>query len=303
VAHPIAPTPVGSTISLYLADGKPAGIRTVKKDNWSGIGLDCSRSDLPRAKKREEFDGPGVYLLVGDEDEEIGLPAIYVGETDELRERLPTQAAKQDFWIRLVIFASKDEGINKAHVKHLEARLYEIGTAAKRSHLQNKTPPGLPNLNASDKDVAERFLAEMLVVLPVIGITAFELPDSTAAAPGVPSLQLQGAGAVGHGRETGQGFNVRAGSQARLDEVESIHEWTHKLRLELQEKGVLKPENDALIFTQDYVFKSPSAAAAVLLGRSANGRTEWKTAEGKTLKQVQEEALVPAPESSSAVGE
>ncbi|MGB6649164.1 MAG: DUF4357 domain-containing protein, partial [Bacteroidota bacterium] len=40
--------------------------------------------------------------------------------------------------------------------------------------------------------------------------------------------------------------------------------------------------------TQDYTFASPSTAAGVMLGRSANGRIEWKTADGKTLKSIQD---------------
>jgi len=36
------------------------------------------------------------------------------------------------------------------------------------------------------------------------------------------------------------------------------------------------------------VFSSPSAAAVFVLGRSSNGYVEWKTAEGKTLKEVAE---------------
>jgi len=45
-------------------------------------------------------------------------------------------------------------------------------------------------------------------------------------------------------------------------------------------------------FTQDQVFGSPSTAAGVVLGRTANGRIEWKSADGKTLKQLQ--AMVSA---------
>ena len=41
---------------------------------------------------------------------------------------------------------------------------------------------------------------------------------------------------------------------------------------------------------QDYVFASPSAAAGVVQGRSANGRVDWKTKDGKTLKDLQEAA-------------
>ncbi|NBX51527.1 DUF4357 domain-containing protein, partial [bacterium] len=37
-----------------------------------------------------------------------------------------------------------------------------------------------------------------------------------------------------------------------------------------------------------YDFSSPSAAAAIVLARSANGWTEWKTKEGSTLKDGEE---------------
>lgn len=289
-----ATQPIGSTISLYLAEGQPAGIRVVQKDNWSGIGIDCSRADLAQARKRDEFARSGVYLLVGDQDEAGGLPTLYLGEADELGPRLANHSTNKDFWNRLVIFTSKDGMINKAHARHLESRLFQIGSEAKRCHLENKVPPGLPQLGDQDRDLAERFLGEMLVVLPVIGISAFELPK-TDQATDRPDLFLKGKAAQGKGKETSQGFEVFAGSVARPEEVDSIHGWTHELRSDLLENGVLNPTAQGLVFTQDYVFKSPSAAAAVLMGRSANGREEWRGADGKTLKQIQEEALGSSP--------
>src|SRR3954463_59018 len=286
----LQPQPYGSTISLYLADGQPAGIRIVQKDNWSGVGIDCSRADLPRARQRAEFASSGVYLLVGDQDEAAGLPMLYIGEADELGPRLANHASNKDFWSRLVVFTSKDGMINKAHARHLESRLFQIGSAAKRCHFENKVPPGLPQLSDQDRDLPERFLLEMLIVLPVIGISAFELPSGEARNRH-SGLFLKGKGARGEGSETSQGFKVFAGSVARPEEVESIHGWTHDLRSDLIENGVLEPTSEGLTFTQDYVFRSPSASAAVLLGRSANGREEWRTADGRTLKQVQDEQL------------
>jgi len=285
-----AAQPIGSTISLYLTEGQPSGIRVVQKDNWSGIGIDCSRADLVQARKRDEFAKSGVYLLIGDQDEAGGLPTIYVGEADELGPRLATHSTNKDFWNRLVIFTSKDGMINKAHARHLESRLFQIGSEAKRCHLENKVLPGLPQLSDQDRDLAERFLGEMLVVLPVIGISAFELPKKEQAAE-LPDLFLKAKSTQGKGKETSQGFKVFTGSVARTEEVDSIHGWTHELRSDLLENGVLEPTVDGLVFTQDYVFKSPSAAAGVLMGRSANGREEWRDADGKTLKQIQEDAL------------
>lgn len=285
--------PIGSTISLYLAEGRPSGVRIVEKDNWSGIGVECSRKDLPRARKAEAkaFQQSGVYLLLGDQDD-VGLPSIYIGEADVLEKRLANHATNKDFWTRAAIFTGKDGMINRAHAKHLEARLFQIGVKAKRAQLENKVPPGEPNLSNQDRDLAERFLREMLVVLPVIGVSAFELPDPEAA-PSVSSvLKLQGGSvAEGKGIETAQGFKVFAQSRARLDEVDKIQPWIHELRADLIANGVLEEKDGALVLTQDYLFKSPSAAAAALLGRSANGREFWRASSGKMLKEIQDAAL------------
>lgn len=43
---------------------------------------------------------------------------------------------------------------------------------------------------------------------------------------------------------------------------------------------------------------SPSTAAGVLLGRSSNGRTEWKDAKGQRLKEIQEAAATAKVEGS-----
>jgi len=40
-------------------------------------------------------------------------------------------------------------------------------------------------------------------------------------------------------------------------------------------------------FEKDYLFSSPSAAAAVVMGRSANGLIEWVSKDGKPLKSIE----------------
>jgi hypothetical protein len=80
---------------------------------------------------------------------------------------------------------------------------------------------------------------------------------------------------------------VRAGSKARAAAIPSTHKWLINLPEMLLAQGILSPQGDQLVFAQDYAFDSPSSAAGVLLGRAANGRTEWKTEDGKTLKELQ----------------
>lgn len=81
---------------------------------------------------------------------------------------------------------------------------------------------------------------------------------------------------------------VLKGSRARGTEVESIHDYLSDLRKQLLERGVLVAEGDGLAFTQDFRFASPSMAAGVLVGGSANGRRAWKDQRGRTLKALQQ---------------
>jgi hypothetical protein len=67
------------------------------------------------------------------------------------------------------------------------------------------------------------------------------------------------------------------------------YQWVCNARADLIKSGVLVPDGSALRFAQDYTFSSPSLAGGVVLGRSSNGRTDWKDASGRTLKQIQEE--------------
>lgn len=289
--HQVSPR-IGSTIKLYLADGQAGGIRVVEKDNWSGVGVDCSRKDLARARQRDEFGSSGVYVLSDFDDDSGGLPQIYVGEAEDLGERLSTHAKKEDFgWGRLVIFTSKDATINKAHAKYLESRLCGLAATAKRCVLRNKTTPKASKLSDSDRDQAETFLREVLVVLPVVGISEFEAPVSVESVT-ADEFELSANNALGKGIETSDGFKVFAGAKAAATQQQAASSATKQLRADLQANGALAPDGDGcLVLTQDYVFNSPSGAASVLLGSSVNGRVAWKLADGRTLKDVQEAAL------------
>ena len=180
--------------------------------------------------------------------------------------------------------------LNKAHVQFLEARLIALARAAKRVPLENGNFPGEPTLSEADRADMEVFLAHMLGMLPVLGVHAFESAPAVAAKAS-PVLSCKGKGVLASGYEASQGFVVKVGSQAVAESVPSMAQHVRgmfDLRQELIANGVLALEGGLYLFTQDYAFSSPSTAAAVVLGRSANGRIEWKDAQGRTLKALQE---------------
>jgi hypothetical protein len=259
-----------------------------------------SRAQYPQVRNRPEFDNPGVYALLGPPDEDGVKPRVYVGEADALRARLDQHARTKDFWTRLVAFSSTDGSINKAHVRYIEARLCLLAAKAKTWQLENGATPNTPQLTEADQADADAFLHDMLMLFPLLQVDAFEVvtppprptaPQALSAGPASLELQLSGPSAMGRGRDEPEGFIVLAGALARLAEVESMHEGYSRLRQQLIDDELLVPRGDQLELTEDHRFTSPSQAAAVLLARPANGRTEWKTDDGRTLKEVQAAAI------------
>ena len=279
------------SLRIFVADGDPDGLRIVDKSNWIGKALVFPRALLPQVKVRPELAQTGVYLLLGPRPDGEG-DMLYVGEGDPIRPRLESHYAQKDFWTRAIGFTTTTAGqLNKAHVQFLESRLIALAKAAKRLPLDNANQPAEPSLSEADRADMEVFLGHMLGMLPVLGVHAFEQAPKAPAAKAGPVLTCKGKGVQATGYEASQGFVVRAGSQAVVDSAPSMAQHVRgmfDLRQELINNGVLVMQGGLFQFTQDYTFSAPSTAAAVVLGRSANGRVEWKAADGRTLKEIQE---------------
>jgi len=277
-----------TSIRIFLTDGSPEGIRVISKSNWTGRAVMASRSQLEDALQRKELAHPGVYVLSGTDTN--GAQNIYIGEADLLRYRLKQHVGTKEFWDRFVAFSCTDGTLNKAHVRYLEYRLIKLAKKANQWAVENNVIPSEPPLSEADRADAEWFLSEMLIIFPILGIDAFE-EASVTINPTSSDLVLSERGAEGRGQEAKDGFVVRKGSRARLNETASIHKYIHKLRQQLIKRKVLIEEDNALVFSQDYRFTSPSTAAGVLVGGTSNGRRAWKTTTGKILKELQEERL------------
>jgi 5-methylcytosine-specific restriction protein B len=97
--------------------------------------------------------------------------------------------------------------------------------------------------------------------------------------------ELTGPDAEAKGVFTDNGFIVNAGSLARRETVPSGKS-VNSVHQRLLNEGVLEEHDGKLRFVKDYLFKSPSGAAAAVLGRTANGWISWKRADGQTLSEI-----------------
>ena len=288
---------IGKTIRLFLAEGTPGGLLTAEIMNWTGHVMAAPRSDVASLMKRDETRRTGIYLLLGDDPENLGEQLVYIGERDDVSNRLRQHSRNEDqggkdFWDRAIVLTSKDANLTKAHARYLESRFILLATQTKRVRLLNSTTPETKTLPEADVSDMEYFISQAKIVLPVLGVNMFR--STPAREPGsaenkndflgqaspIFELHIKKDNLVARAQEIDGEFIIYEGSQARGGWL-GADESYKKLRDKLESDGTLASatEGQHLRFTHNQVFMSPSAAAAVVVGRNANGRTEWRIQE------------------------
>jgi len=276
-----------ATIKLFLVHGDAKRLRTAELSNWTGKAIAGPRSELDDVLARDEARNTGVYFLTGT-DSESGKPTIYVGEAESIRDRLRSHLSK-DSWNHVVFFVSKDENLTKAHVRYLEGRLIDQAKEVGRALVLNSQSSG-SKLPESDREDMEVFLERIHQLMPVLGVDALvPIRSSTAGKAERKLLICTIKGLKASGYVTPTGFVVLKGSQAVLKVRASAKNYPHTIatRERLIEDGTLVEDGDHYTFTRDAEFSSPSAAATVVHGGSANGLISWKTKGGKTLREIE----------------
>lgn len=203
--------------------------------------------------------------------------------------RLEQHYRQKEFWTHAIVYSSKDESLNKAHIQYLESKLVQVASSAKRCELDNGNIPQAPTLGEADLTMATGYLDELLLCMPVIGYQFLNSPLLNL--PQSENLFLKGKEAAAEGLVSSEGFVVLKGSKAIKSAAHSILPNLDLIRQTLVDKGIFADTGDHYVLTQDYTFATPSTAAGVLLGRSANGRIEWKDGGGRTLKEIQDASV------------
>lgn len=277
-------------IRLFLADGQPNGLRTIEISNMTVHGTIFPRTQLNKFVARDSANKPGVYMLLGDDEQDLEKKVLYVGQGDPVLPRIKDHASKKDFWTDAIVFSSKDDYLTKTQIKYLEAEIYALAKEAYRVKLDNTQIPTKPNISEVDTAEVSQFLEAIKLVLLALGIDILE-PRTVAAETTVSEklFELRNKKAFARMAIIGNKYVVLKGSTAVLDNRPSIPSFIVKLRQDLVDTEIMKQNDDGVyIFMQDAVFNSPSYAAAAVVGGAANGRKLWKY-EGKMLKELDKE--------------
>lgn len=267
---------------MSVLTGDPLGAISVGKTGWIGRALAFPRSQMDSVKS--ELDKPGVYFLIGESLTEYSKKSLYIGEAEKVSDRLSTHQSdrEKDFWTKTIVFVSNDGSLNKADVKFLESELIKQAKIVDSWQVLNVKNSVLNSLSEADTIKTRHFLKVLLQIAPLIDLDAFE----GSSLKGLTKLYISGPGCKGQGEDQAGGFLVLKGSLFRKDGTTSFPERYKALRQSLITDGRLADAGNSYELTDDYLFSSSSTAASVLLGRSANGRTEWRDVSGKPLSDI-----------------
>ena len=272
------------TIQMCIFDGNPNGRIMCELSNWNGRVYKISRNDLGEFAHRSDSEYTGVYFLFGRDEE--NNDTVYIGEAERMLVRLKQHLKDRYYWNDCVVVISKDNILNKAHVKYLENKFYNLASDSKRASIVNSTVPTCSSISEFDEAMLEEFIENSKLLVNTLGYKVFEKVDTSVVDNELELMYIRAArGANAKGFLVSDGFLVVKDSRIAFDTTVSMPDTLVKFRSRLIEKGIVSTD---YVFQNDYIFTSPSLAASVVMGRSANGRTEWKTIDGRCIKDIEE---------------
>jgi hypothetical protein len=284
----------GFHFTIWVPPGFENGLQIVSKSNWDGRIAICQRAVAREALGGEALNGRvGVYVLIGTTDADGGN-RVYIGRAEPLDRRLLQHEGDHEdkaFWTYVIALYRGGVELNAAEGGYLEARLIELADEA-RTPLTNKQRPKRPVMSAHATAAMEVFIEQVIASLETLGVRIF-----TSATKALAVAREQNAilftmtlgGAQASGYDTAAGFIVRSGSSVAPTTQPSMQKGYLALRTQLLSDGSIADDGSgSLRFVRDYLFSSPSAAAAVIGGYSISGPQTWKDPRtGKSLAQIQ----------------
>ena len=300
----------GNTYTIVVPDGDPDSIKMVNKGNWIGSLVQLSRESYLRNRStspyKEILERPGVYILIGpdEQDESSTGIKVYIGEGDGIKGRIENHNINKKFWDTALIITAQNDSFDKVQIQYIESILIQIAMDAKTCTLENGNSPNLQSTSHAARINADNTIHHILDCVRLLGYTIFTTahaspqPHQSPTTPTpsnasgtsldqqfifeakVRDSQVNAVGSYQNGK-----LVVSKGSVCTRDISDSCPPSIAALRKQLEEQQVIRRSgpNQPFVFTQDYAFKSPSAASGVISGRSSNGLADWKTKQGIAL--------------------
>lgn len=241
-----------------------------------------------------ELEVPGIYFIVEKGKDILKRPRVYVGQSTKRKNqkamlnRVKEHKRAGEFtWADDVVFLITPPGFGPTELNYLENTFHDKIKNAGRYRCDNKVDPHNAELHEEIVGVVNDFIEDAEDILAIFGHRLFTPAKQwdVEKEGEEPSIRVQeavkvavrlkcvGSGAEAYGENTDDGFKVFADSKVSKTMCESFKKSnSYEIRMQLMKDKILSGRT----FQKDYVFSSSSAAATVILGRSASGPKSWK---------------------------
>lgn len=299
-------------------DGDSSQRYQVTLDNWNIKAYKIPVGLVAASNSLDSIHTAGVYFLFGYVE---GQKSVYVGEAEDVYRRLTQHIPEKDgyIWDNAVVFIASEIGVlDKARVKYLENRFYNIIKDANSYRLLNRNEPTKSTITKYSEDAMEVVIDNIKLIIPVLGYTPFKnrISESVAAIKNnsnsrdtpfenlisesefsseneeifyIKNTKLQAKCRFNldiymfnsDNPQSGlMPFTLLKGSQ--ISNVKSsLRKSLKQLRQECIDSNAIK---DGILQKDLRCFDSASYVAGFVLGRSSNGSIELRTNDGQTFK-------------------
>lgn len=292
----------GKSINLFLMDRTASGRIKCTLANWTGVAYKIPCTELDKCKARDDLKQSRVYFLFGTSDE-TGDNVVYIGQAgvrkngEGILYRLQEHKRNpdKDYWTEVVVFTTSNNSFGPTEIGYLENRFCNLATESKRYIVKNGNDPSSGNITEEKESELEEFIDNAKIVMGTFGHKIFEplTEDKThkeRSSTNSESKELflylkrksrkSGQVIEANCKQTNEGFVVLKGGHIETIDSDSIPPGIKEARQKasIDANGILQ---------EDVLFRSPSYAAAFVIGGHVNGMTAWVTIDGKALKDIE----------------
>lgn len=293
----------GKAFNLFLLDGEVTGRIKCTLPSWSGLAYKIPRTYLDTCKERAHLKQSGVYFLFGKNNEDEDT--VYIGQAGIRKNgegvlfRVVEHLKDEFYFTEAVMFTTSDNSWGPTEISYLENKFTKLAIRTGRYTVKNGNEPNPGNVTEEKEAELEVYIEQFKLMLGILGYKIFvplvKTPEPVEEDREDRELMLTLTRKItrshkvieAYCKQTDEGFVVLAGSQIEETDAEAIPDTIKKLRARCRQNNEIKDG----VLTKNYLFKSPSYAASFILGITTNGKTDWKTADGVSLKTLEERTL------------
>ena len=292
--------------NLFLIDGEVTGRIKCSLANWTGLAYKIPRPYLDESKNRQDLKQSGVYFLFGkneDAEEEVYIGQAGIRKNGEGVLYRVSEHLKDEFYFsETVMLTTQNNSFGPTEISYLENKFTNMAIDVDRYEVRNGNDPNPGNVTEEKESELEDFIEYSKVVLGVLGYKIFvplidnksedkkeNIKDSNELILYLSRKSSKSNRQIeAKCKRTDEGFVVLKDSM--IETIDSLA--IPKSIKELREECINKNEIVDGRIVKNYLFNSPSYAAAFVLGTNANGRTSWKNEKGITLKDIEEHEII-----------